>query len=138
METSLDKNVGQVYVVPQDIGRVFLNLFNNAFYSVREKQRRLGNGYEPSVQVRTQKRKGEVEISIRDNGSGIPSKMMDKIFQPFYTTKPTGDGTGLGLSISYDIITKEHGGSLQVDSSEGEYAQFSIVLPAMELNTTTK
>jgi signal transduction histidine kinase len=127
--TNFDPGIGKLHLIPQDIGRVFLNIFNNAFYSVNEKRKLLKNGYEPTVSVSTRKLDGKIEINIKDNGMGIPRKSIDKIFQPFYTTRLTGEGTGLGLSISYDIITKEHKGELKVESKEGEFAEFIILLP---------
>ena len=128
-ETDFDNSIPQVYIVSQDIGRVLLNLFTNAFYSIIEKKKKAGKNFEPCVRVQTRKKDNAIVISIHDNGNGIPKKIMDKIFQPFFTTKPTGEGTGLGLSISYDIITKAHNGQLNVDTREGEYAEFSIILP---------
>ncbi|MFZ9388320.1 MAG: ATP-binding protein [Chitinophagaceae bacterium] len=124
-----DSQVGEIRVVSQDIGRVLLNLFTNAFYSVGKKRIAAGADYEPVVSARTTRVPGAVHIVIRDNGIGIPEKVMDKIYQPFFTTKPTGEGTGLGLSMSYDIITKGHGGELKVTSREGEFAEFIIILP---------
>ena len=129
LQTQFDPDLGTTEVVPQDIGRVLLNLFNNAFYSVYQKKKLLNGTYDPMVQVSTKKKPGEVEICIRDNGSGIPQEVRDKIFQPFFTTKPTGQGTGLGLSLSYEIITKGHGGELKLNTKEGEYAEFIICLP---------
>jgi two-component system, NtrC family, sensor kinase len=129
IETDLDPAVGEIRIVPQDIGRVLLNLFNNALYSVMEKKRQQGDGYEPAVKLTTKRLGARVRISIRDNGLGISQKIIDKIFQPFFTTKPAGQGTGLGLSLSYDIVTKEHNGQVRVDSREGEYAEFIIELP---------
>lgn len=124
----------RISAVPQDLGRVLLNLFNNAFYSVRQKQLQVAEGYTPTVGVVTRlvpQGDGQfVEITVSDNGLGIPASVLDKIYQPFFTTKPTGDGTGLGLSMSYDIIHKMHGGELLVDTIEGEYANFIIKLPA--------
>ena len=117
-------------VIPQDIGRVLLNLFNNAFYAVNEKKKQHPTGYDPIVTIRTRSLPHMVEISVRDNGEGISEKVRDKIFQPFFTTKPTGQGTGLGLSISFDIITKGHGGKLQCHTREGEFTEFIIQLPA--------
>jgi len=128
-ETVFDDSLPKVNIVPQDIGRVVLNLFTNAFYSVMQKKKRLGDAFEPVVTVRTSKTARAVSISIRDNGNGIPQTVIDKIFQPFFTTKPVGEGTGLGLSMSYEIISKGHGGELKVDSKEGEYAEFTIILP---------
>jgi signal transduction histidine kinase len=107
---------------------VILNLINNAFYAVDEKKKQLGNGYEPMVSVSTKRNSGKVEIKILDNGNGIPKKILDKIFQPFFTTKPTGQGTGLGLSMSYDII-KAHGGEIKVQNKEGEGSEFIVQLP---------
>lgn len=122
-------NLGLVTIVPQDIGRVLLNLFNNAFYAVRQRQKSALAGYQPTVTVSTVLGKDTVEIRIADNGSGIPESVKDKIFQPFFTTKPTGQGTGLGLSLSYDIITKGHLGALLVHSQEGQGSEFVIQLP---------
>jgi two-component system NtrC family sensor kinase len=117
-----------VNVVPQDISRVLINLFNNAFYAVEEKKRQLNGMYEPAVSVCTKKLDGKVEIHVEDNGNGIPQNIVDKIFQPFFTTKPTGQGTGLGLSLSYNII-KAHNGTIVVDSKEGKGTEFIIYLP---------
>jgi signal transduction histidine kinase len=128
-KTNFDNTIGKINVVPQEIGRVILNLINNAFYTVNEKQKQNLNGYEPTVTVSTAKHTGRVEIRVKDNGNGIPQKNLDKIFQPFFTTKPTGQGTGLGLSLSYDIITKGHGGEMKVETKEGEYSEFIIILP---------
>ncbi len=110
------------------MGRVILNLITNAFYVVDEKQKQTGKAYEPTVSVSTKKMNGNIQISVKDNGNGIPPKVLDKIFQPFFTTKPTGQGTGLGLSLSYDIV-KAHGGELKVETKEGEGTIFSIHLP---------
>ncbi len=126
---NLDPAVGEVKLIPQDIGRVLLNLFNNSFYAVSEKKRLNLPGYEPTVTLRTKRYIDHVEIRVRDNGTGIPESVLDKMFQPFFTTKPTGQGTGLGLSLSFDIVTKGHGGSLEVKTKEGEYAEFIIELP---------
>jgi signal transduction histidine kinase len=127
-ETDFDNSIGKINVVSQDLGRVILNLINNAFYAVDEKKKQNSNGYEPTVSVSTNKNNGKVEISVKDNGNGIPQKVLDKIFQPFFTTKPTGQGTGLGLSLSYDIV-KAHGGELKVETKEGEGTEFIIHLP---------
>ena len=127
-KTDFDKSFGKTNIIPQDIGRVLLNLYNNAFYAVAEKHKLSGDGYEPTVTVQTKKINGEVEISVSDNGNGIPEKVMDKVFQPFFTTKPTGQGTGLGLSLSYDII-KAHQGKINIKNSPGEGAEFIITLP---------
>ena len=107
-----------------------LNLINNAFYAVTEKKKQNTNGYEPTVTVITKKENGKIEIKVKDNGSGIPPKVLEKIFQPFFTTKPTGQGTGLGLSLAYDIVTKGHGGELKVETKEGEGTEFIIQLSA--------
>ncbi len=130
IETQFDNSIEKINIISQDIGRVLLNVFNNAFYSVNEKKKQGANGtYEPLVIVSTARRDSRVEISVRDNGMGIPQKVNDKIFQPFFTTKPTGQGTGLGLSLSYEIVNKVHGGEILVETVEGEYATFTIVLP---------
>jgi len=129
-KTEFDNGIGKINVVPQDLGRVILNLINNAFYAVDEKKKQIGDGYEPTVSVSTMQRHGKVEIKVKDNGNGIPQKIVDKIFQPFFTTKPTGQGTGLGLSLAYDIITKGHGGELKVETKESEGSEFIIQLTA--------
>ncbi|HET6722000.1 MAG TPA: ATP-binding protein [Chitinophagaceae bacterium] len=129
MKTDFDESIGNIKIIPQDIGRVILNLINNAFYAVDEKKRQNSNGYEPTVSVSTKKSNGKIEIIVKDNGNGIPQKVLDKIFQPFFTTKPTGQGTGLGLSLSYDIITKGHAGELMVETKEGEGTIFIVQLP---------
>ena len=130
-KTDFDDNVGKINVIPQDIGRVLLNLFNNAFYAVNEKFRaqssQLTADYKPLVYVKTKKTNNKIEIIVKDNGNGIPQNIVDKIFQPFFTTKPTGQGTGLGLSLSYDII-KAHGGEIKVETKEGEGTEFIIQL----------
>ena len=130
MKTDFDESIGKINVVPQEIGRVILNLITNAFYAVTEKKKQLGDGYEPTVSISTKKINGKVEIKVADNGNGIPQKMLDKIFQPFFTTKPTGQGTGLGLSLSYDIV-KAHGGGLKVETKEGEGSEFIVALSSM-------
>ncbi len=128
-KTNFDDRIGKVPVLPQDLGRVLLNLFNNAFYAVNDKKKVLNGDFVPMVNVRTQKLENIIQIEVTDNGNGVPQKAVDKIFQPFFTTKPTGEGTGLGLSLSYEIITKGHGGEMKVESKEGEYATFIIQLP---------
>jgi signal transduction histidine kinase len=128
MQTKFDESIGKINIVSQDIGRVLLNLFNNAFYAVAEKKKTLGDAYTPTVSVSTMKMGKKIQIRVKDNGMGIDEKVLDKIFQPFFTTKPTGQGTGLGLSLSYDII-KAHGGDLQVVNKPGESAEFIIYLP---------
>jgi len=128
MKTDFDSSIGKINVIPQDIGRVVLNLINNAFYAVEEKEKQVQKGYEPIVTVSTKKSNGKIEISVKDNGNGIQQKVVDKIFQPFFTTKPTGQGTGLGLSVSYDIV-KVHNGEMKVETKEGEGSEFIILLP---------
>ncbi len=127
MKTDYDESIGLIKIMPQDMGRVILNLITNAFYAVTEKKKLNPPGYEPVVSVSTRKRSNSIEISVKDNGSGIPQKVLDKIFQPFFTTKPTGQGTGLGLSLSYDIV-KAHGGEVKVETKEGEGSEFIILL----------
>jgi len=127
-KTEFDPTVGKINIIPQDIGRVILNLINNAFYAVNEKRQMNIEGYEPTVTVSTKKIANKSEIRVSDNGNGIPQKILDKIFQPFFTTKPTGQGTGLGLSLAYDIVTKGHGGELKVETKEGEGSEFLIQL----------
>jgi two-component system NtrC family sensor kinase len=129
IKTDYDETIGNIHIIPQDIGRVILNLIINAFYVVNEKKTQQPNGYEPTVSVSTKKMNDKVKITVKDNGNGIPQKVLDKIFQPFFTTKPTGQGTGLGLSLSYDIV-KTHGGELKVETKEGEGTEFFIILPA--------
>jgi signal transduction histidine kinase len=128
IKTDFDKDIGKINVVPQDIGRVLLNLFNNAFYAVNEKKKLLANSYQPIAEVKTRRTNDKVEIIVSDNGNGIPQNIIDKIFQPFFTTKPTGEGTGLGLSLAYDIITKEHNGTIRVESEDSEGTDFIVQL----------
>jgi two-component system, NtrC family, sensor kinase len=127
MQTDFDTSIGNINIVPQDIGRVLLNLYNNAFYAVSEKKKSADATYEPTVSVSTKRIGDNVEIIVKDNGNGIPQKVVDKIFQPFFTTKPTGQGTGLGLSLSYDIV-KAHSGEISVNTKEGEFTAFVILL----------
>jgi signal transduction histidine kinase len=139
MKTDYDDTIGNIKIIPQDIGRVILNLITNAFYVVDEKKKQQTPGgfetlqefaeYEPTVSVSTKKLGDKVLIAVKDNGNGIPQKLLDKIFQPFFTTKPTGQGTGLGLSLSYDIV-KAHGGEINVNTKENEGTAFTIILPA--------
>ena len=129
IKTDYDDSIGLIKIISQDIGRVILNLITNAFYAVMEKKKLKPEGYEPTVTVSTKKIDNKIMVNVKDNGTGIPQKALDKIFQPFYTTKPTGQGTGLGLSLSYDIVTKGHGGELKVETMEGEYTEFRIILP---------
>ena len=128
LKTDFDNSIGKVNIVPQDIGRVILNLVNNAFYAVDEKQKQRLNGYKPIVTISTKKEKDKIEIKVKDNANGIPQKVLGKIFQPFFTTKPTGQGTGLGLSLAYDIV-KAHGGELKVETKEGEGSEFVVQIP---------
>jgi signal transduction histidine kinase/streptogramin lyase len=128
LETDFDETIGKVNIIPQDIGRVLLNLYNNAFYAVMEKKRHAPAEYVPTVQLSTKKTGQGIEISVMDNGTGIPEKVREKIFQPFFTTKPTGQGTGLGLSLSYDIV-RAHGGDLKVETKDGEGSVFMVSLP---------
>ena len=136
IKTDFDNSIGKINIIPQDIGRVILNLLTNAFYAVDEKKKLNIPGYEPTVSISTscspligRGAGGEVTIKVSDNSNGIPQKVLDKIFQPFFTTKPTGQGTGLGLSLSYDIITKAHGGELKVETKEREGTTFIIQIP---------
>jgi signal transduction histidine kinase len=128
-ETDYDLSTGELDVVPQQLSRVFLNIVNNACYAVHQRKKKEGDGYQPTLTLRTRRAGGHVEIRIRDNGTGMPKEVAAKIFDPFFTTKPAGSGTGLGLSISYDIIAQGHGGELSVDSVAGEYTEFLIKLP---------
>ncbi|MEO5583159.1 MAG: ATP-binding protein, partial [Saprospiraceae bacterium] len=142
IKMNLDPTMPLINVIPQDIGRVLLNLYNNAFWAVNEKNdeasnRKSGEVYEPLVTVSTKRVGDKFEIKVVDNGNGIPQKLVDKIFQPFFTTKPTGQGTGLGLSLAYDII-KAHGGELKVQSIEGEGATFIIQFPIVNKELTSE
>ncbi|PWU22612.1 hypothetical protein C5B42_05565 [Candidatus Cerribacteria bacterium 'Amazon FNV 2010 28 9'] len=134
IKCSFDADPAEIYVVPQDLGRVLLNLFNNSFYAMAGKMR-IDKDYVPQLEIKTALVENTIEITIRDNGPGIPEKIREKIFQPFFTTKPAGQGTGLGLSLAYDIITKEHGGTIGIESREGEYAEFVIRLPQNETSS---
>jgi signal transduction histidine kinase len=127
--TDFDEKLPKVNVIPQDIGRVLLNVVNNAFYATRQKAQTADAGYRPRVEISTAQQNGTVAVSIKDNGSGIPEGIKDKIMQPFFTTKPAGEGTGLGLSLSYDIVVKGHDGSIAVESKDGEGSVFVIKLP---------
>ena len=128
IETGYEPGLPRVEIVTQDIGRVLLNLLTNAFHAVNERKAKDPEGYTPTVWVDTRKTARGVELSVRDNGGGIPEGIRDKIFQPFFTTKPTGQGTGLGLSLSYDIV-KAHGGALKLASDDGKGTEFIITLP---------
>jgi len=129
MTTNFDKTIGSLNIVSQDLGRVILNLITNAFYAVTVKKKEAGDDYEPTITITTLRKNDHVEVRVADNGNGIPESIKDKIFQPFFTTKPTGQGTGLGLSLSYDIVTKAHQGELKVESIPGEGSTFIINLP---------
>ncbi|HEX3385913.1 MAG TPA: ATP-binding protein, partial [Mucilaginibacter sp.] len=124
-----DEKLPRINIVQQDIGRVLINLFSNAFYAVNQKAKISGSDYKPTVEVSTLQQNGSVLINVKDNGTGIPENIREKIMQPFFTTKPTGEGTGLGLSLSYDIVVKGHGGSIDVDTKEGEFTEFTVTLP---------
>ena len=130
MKTDYDESIGKINIIAQDIGRVILNLIDNAFYAVTEKKKSKSDieAYEPTVSVSTKKLEDHIEIRVSDNGTGIPQKILDKIFQPFFTTKPTGQGTGLGLSLSYDIV-KAAGGELKVETRENEGTDFVVQIP---------
>lgn len=127
--TEFDNTLGRISIIPQDIGRVILNLLTNAFYVVSEKKKQVGESFSPTVEIGTRKSGDGVEIWIRDNGNGIPAGIIDKIFQPFFTTKPAGQGTGLGLSMCYEIVKQGHGGDLKVETTEGEGSLFTVYLP---------
>ncbi|MCH7675126.1 GHKL domain-containing protein, partial [candidate division KSB1 bacterium] len=129
MENDYDESIGKISVVPQDLGRVFLNILNNACHAILERTKELPDGYSPTLSVSTKSLGDKVEIRIRDNGSGIAEEIKDKIFNPFFTTKPPGEGTGLGLSLSYDIIVKEHRGDIKVESERDSFTEFIITLP---------
>jgi signal transduction histidine kinase len=133
LQRDFDSSIGKIRIVSDEIGRVILNLLNNAFYAVSEKEKLNPEGYDPTVSISTHKIGDRVEIKVQDNGNGIPQKVLDKIFLPFFTTKPTGMGTGLGLSMSYDIV-KAHGGELKVKTAEGAGAEFIIQLDIIRDN----
>lgn len=129
IQTDFNPSIGLIKVIPQDLSRVFLNIVDNACYAMYEKKKELGDEFSPTLWLKTQDLDNHIEIRIRDNGKGIPKEVVDKIFDPFFTTKPTGQGTGLGLSISYDVIVQEHKGELRLETEEGKYTEFIIVLP---------
>ena len=130
LERSFDPNAGEADVFPQDITRVLLNLISNGFYAATKRSAETNGGdYEPTLAAATKNRGDCVEITIRDNGMGIPADVQEKMFNPFFTTKPAGEGTGLGLSISHDIVVKQHGGSIEVETQTGEFTEIKIVLP---------
>ena len=129
LERSFDPAAGEVHLLPQEITRVLLNLISNSFYATTQRKAEANGGsYEPILTAATKNLGDNVEIRIRDNGTGLPSEVEEKMFNPFFTTKPAGEGTGLGLSISHDIIVKQHGGSIEVDTQPGEFTEFRIVL----------
>jgi signal transduction histidine kinase len=129
LQTHFDPSVGKVTIIPQDIARALLNLYNNAFYAVNEKLKTSVAGFAPVVTVSTEKLNDKIKLTVKDNGNGIPEKIRDKIFQPFFTTKPTGQGTGLGLSLAYDIVIRGHHGELGLKTADGEGSEFTIQLP---------
>jgi signal transduction histidine kinase len=129
LERSLDPAAGEAVLFPQEITRVLLNLISNGFYAVTKRKGEASAGYEPTVVAATRNLGDSIEILIRDNGTGIPPEVKEKMFDPFFTTKPAGEGTGLGLSLSYDIIVKQHAGSIEVETQPGEFTEFRIVLP---------
>ena len=132
LKRSFDPNAGEIDVFPQEITRVLLNLISNGFYAATKRKAQVdGDGYEPSLAAATKNLGDSVEIRIRDSGSGIPPEVKEKMFNPFFTTKPAGEGTGLGLSLSYDIVVKQHGGSIEVDTRPGEFTEFKVILPRM-------
>jgi two-component system, NtrC family, sensor kinase len=139
MERSLDPTAGEADVFPQEITRALLNLISNGFYAATKRKTQAGNdGYEPTLAASTRSLGDEVEIRIRDNGTGIPPEVKEKIFNPFFTTKPAGEGTGLGLSISHDIIVKQHGGTIEVDTQLGEFTEIRIILPRAAMLPTER
>jgi signal transduction histidine kinase len=130
LDEQLDETAGAAEVMPQEITRVLVNLFGNAFYAVKKRARETGDkNYQPTVSIATLGSSDDVEIRVRDNGTGIPEDIREKLFEPFFTTKPPGEGTGLGLSMCFDIIVQQHGGQMSVDSKAGEFTEFSIALP---------
>jgi signal transduction histidine kinase len=136
LERDLDHSIAPIELVPQDLTRVFLNLFSNSFYAANQRCREANDrDFAPNLKVTTRDIGKAVEIRVRDNGAGIAPELRDQLFQPFFTTKPTGEGTGLGLSISYDIVTQQHGGTITVDSRVGEFTEFTIRLPRTHRTT---
>jgi signal transduction histidine kinase len=129
MERDLDRSLAPIEVVPQDVTRVLLNLIGNGFYAANKRNREAGDSFRPGLKVMTRALRNAVEVRVRDNGTGIAAEHRDRLFQPFFTTKPTGEGTGLGLSISHDIVTTQHGGTITVDSEVGEFTEFVVRLP---------
>ena len=129
LERSFDPTAGKVDVFPQEITRVLLNLISNGFYAATQRNVQASEGYEPTLAAGTKNLGDQVEVSIRDNGSGIPPEIREKVFNPFFTTKPAGEGTGLGLSLSHDIVVKQHSGSIEIDTQPGQFTEFKIRLP---------
>ena len=129
LELDLDRNLAPIEVVSQDVSRVLLNIVSNGFYAVTRRGREGDGTYRPTLKVTTREFGEGVEVRVRDNGIGIPPENIDKLFQPFFTTKPPGEGTGLGLSISYEIVTQQHGGTITVDSEVGDLTEFAVRLP---------
>jgi signal transduction histidine kinase len=130
LERDFDPSLGLIEVVPQELTRVFLNLFGNGFYAANKRRQEVGDAtFSPTLKVMTCKSDGKVKIRVRDNGVGIPSYLLSRLFEPFFTTKPTGEGTGLGLSISYEIVTRQHGGTIEVESKPGDFTEFTITIP---------
>jgi signal transduction histidine kinase len=138
IETRFDDAMPPAAVVPEELGRVLLNLFNNAFYATKARKKAAGNGFAPVVTVTTKDLGNHVEIRVRDNGAGIPASAREKIFNPFFTTKPPGEGTGLGLSISYDIVVQRHGGTIAFESEEGKFTEFCVTLPKRPMRTAVR
>jgi two-component system NtrC family sensor kinase len=130
LEREYEKGLAEIEIVPQEVNRVFINLIGNGFYAATKRQQETGEAsFRPMLKVATRDLGEAVEVRIRDNGIGIPAEIKDKLFQPFFTTKPTGEGTGLGLSISYDIVTQQHGGTIEVESQVGEFTEFTVRFP---------
>jgi two-component system, NtrC family, sensor kinase len=139
LERDLDPSLGPIELVPQDLTRVFLNLFGNGFYAADKRRHKSADGqFRPVLKVTTRDLGEAVEVRVRDNGTGIPPELRDRLFQPFFTTKPTGEGTGLGLSISWDIVTQQHGGTIAVDSRVGEFTEFTVRLPRARQAAATR
>jgi signal transduction histidine kinase len=128
MQRNFDPTAGATDIYPQEITRVLLNLISNGFYATAKRRIEAGDGFEPTLCAATKNLGDKIEIRIRDNGTGIPPEIREKIFNPFFTTKPAGEGTGLGLSMSHDIIVKQHGGSIEVETEPGEFTEFTILL----------
>ncbi|MGE5498657.1 MAG: sensor histidine kinase [Syntrophothermus sp.] len=129
VEKEFDNSIGEILIVPQDISRVFINIINNGFYELNRKNKSSKNNYKPTLRVTTKNLKDRIEICIKDNGNGIPAEIQDKLFNPFFTTKPAGEGTGLGLSLSYDIVVKQHRGEISYRSEPEKFTEFIISLP---------